>query len=284
MRYAVDLTSWEETVTGGFRAGRTGHHILCEAISLAERPCMPRVPRPRPPRRRTEGRFYRQGRCHRLPHRVAPGALPAPADPCPPRPAPHGLGTPTSPTAPLGPPLLPPSPSPAALRARPQSWTALGHPDRGRGDTTAGLHWGRADLASRCRATTSSPRRGPTVILLSPAVGSALPLAAPTLRSAPIERPPPLPRPHWRAALWPRCVTFSHHSSRLLRQLRAGRRAGGTWTVAAVIGRGRRRSGCWPEPGRRGCLKAPRASIVPFYCACERRCGVVSGTGSYRLG
>lgn len=85
----------------------------------------------------------------------------------------------------------------------------------------------RARRASpRCQATGSSPRRGPAAVLLSPAVGSALSLVVRALRSAPIERPLPLPRSHWRAALWPRRVTFSHHSPRLLLRPPGGRRAG----------------------------------------------------------
>lgn len=219
--------------------GRTGHRILCGGFRR-QSPCA----RPERLVLAHHGTSHRQRGCRRLGARgCAPsGDLPAPWPPAAPQaPARPGPGLtasppPTAPGAPLSPPLPPPSPSPAALRARSQPWGPLGPAGRGRGDRPGGPRRGREEgggsLASRCQATARSPRRGPAAVLLSPAVGSALPLAAPARRSAPIERPPPLPRPHWRAALWPRRVTFSHHSPRLLRQRQAGRWAGpGRWQL-----------------------------------------------------
>lgn len=84
----MDLTSWEETVTGGFGAGKTGHHItshhmkqFCWQSPRACPECLVLA---------HQGEGWRVGftskgdvtGCRTGWHRAAPGALPASADPC----------------------------------------------------------------------------------------------------------------------------------------------------------------------------------------------------------
>lgn len=143
----------------------------------------------------------------------------------------------------------PPRSSPQLLPSPVSALGAAGTPGpEVGGDRPGGPRRGQASLASRCQATSRWPRRGPAAVLPSPAVGSALPLAAAALRSPPIERPPPPLRPHWRAALWPRRVTFSHHSPLPPRPLRPGRWAGPVWRRLRLAG-GAAAQGAGRSPG-----------------------------------
>lgn len=132
----------------------------------------------------------------------------------------------------------------------------------GPGSTAAGILQAGAPGHADTPVARQPPRARPEPVLPSPAVGRALPLAVSARRTAPIGRPPPLPRPHWCTTLCPRRVTFSRHSPRPLRQPRAGWGAG-LGAPAAVIGERRCRSGPAPGGGRCSCLKGPHARRRP---------------------
>lgn len=121
------------------------------------------------------------------------------------------------------------------------------------------------------------PRARPEPVLPSPAVGRALLLAVSARCTAPIGRPPPLPRPHWRTALCPRRVTFSRHSPRPVRPPRAGRGAGSE-AAAAVIGGQRCRSGRLPAQLLKGAARPPGAGAV--WSACGATPGATTGATS----
>lgn len=214
-------------MTGGSRAGRAGHRL----VHGAERRASPqRLVLACHGKGRGQVSQAQDTGLRSLSRVTCTTASCCPGASCPPRPddAAAALGPLSARRCRLPAPHPRPSaPDLSARRRRDASgWARVQRSGPAPGRLEKRLWPGRAVLASRCRATASSPRRGPAAVLPSPAVSRALPLARPALRSAPIERPPPLPRPHWRAALWPRRVTFSHHSPRLLRQLRAARRAG----------------------------------------------------------
>lgn len=240
---------------GRFVADRTGHHILCEAILLAEPPCKSWVPCPRPRRERTESRFYRYGRCHRLLHQTAVGTLPIPACISQPQHPPQSHWS-LRPTSAVSQPLthdplhldqvLGSVEAPRLESRKHKEWLSLGSGGSGL------LLPGNCILSlmgnGRHPTLTHGQQRTPIGCLHTP-LCSRWALTASAMSSL----------AHTQAKLHHFLTPFPPPSSPA-----AGRPVGRTWVVATVTGCGSRLSGCRLTPRWWGCLK-PLGSSTGYF-------------------